>query len=734
MERERLFFLLSTMTKISPATYEQLRRNMPRWASEEALEKLQRAYEFAREAHQEARRSSGELYSEHDLAVAVALSEMQMELNTLIAGLLHDVLLPHTGVKVETVRRKFGHVVADLLTKLETLAPYTDKSVAQRSDERTLELIRRALLSVVGGDARALMIRLADVLQDMRKANDLSPERQQELAADVRDIYAPIANRLGVWHFKWELEDLSFRYLQPEEYREIAHQLAERRADRNQRLQEAVHNLQAKLDEYGVRGEVSGRPKHIYSIYRKMKNKELDLNQIYDVRALRVILQSDDVTACYQVLGIVHSLWQPIPQEFDDYIARPKPNGYRSLHTAVYDDRGQTLEVQIRTATMHQEAEMGMAAAHWAYKEAATPDSEAHKEILSLRQLLATWSEDDTLLNDEAFKKEVFGEHIFVFTPNDDLIDLPMGSTPIDFAYQIHSEVGHRCRGARVNNKMVSLDYKLKSGDRVEIITTNRGGPSRDWMNERLGYAFRGRTRSKIRQWFRQQDRQQNIQQGRDVVLRELRRLGVADLYTLDDIAEALGYDELDECLRRVGFGDIATSRISGAIINLQQKLDPDDELLQLLAPRPKHKGLTVMGVGGLETKVAGCCNPIPPQPIRGYITRGRGVTIHTADCKQLLLTEPERWIEVDWGEEEEPTAISLVVKTYRRISLVDEIAQTLKKTRAGLVKAKTSTDGNVTIIQLVIEVTSFEQLTRTVDKLESLSNVFEVTRERWAD
>jgi RelA/SpoT family (p)ppGpp synthetase len=721
------------MTKSVPVTFEQLCQNLPPWAGDDVVAHLTKAYQFAGEAHKGKRRESRELYVEHDLAVAVALSEMGMEINTLVAGLLHDVLAPHTAVKAETVRAEFGDMVAGLLVGLEKLEPYTDQVLSQRGDDRTLERIRRAILSIVEGDARVILIRLADALQDLRKAGELPPEKQRELAQDVRDIYAPLANRLGVWHFKWELEDLSFRYLQPEEYREIARQLAERRTDRNQRVKKTTEDLQCRLNELGIKGEVTGRPKHIYSIYRKMKSKEVDFDQIYDVRALRVILEDNDPTICYQVLGVVHALWQPIPQEFDDYIARPKPNGYRSLHTAVIDDLGQTLEVQIRTTAMHEESEMGMAAAHWAYKEASTPDKSLNRDIQSLRQLLAPWSEDDdTLFNDEAFKAEVFGERIYVFTPRDDLVDLPLGSTPIDFAYQIHSEVGHRCRGARVNNKMVTLDHKLKSGDKVEIITANGGGPSRDWMSKRLGFTASARTRSKIRQWFRQQDRQQNIQQGREIVLRELRRLGVSELHTLEDIALALEYDDLDEFLRRVGFGDIANARIAGAIAGLQQKIDPDDELLQLLAPPPKHKGLTVLGVSGLETKIAGCCQPIPPQPIKGYITRGRGVTVHTADCQQLLLTEPERWIEVGWGEEELLTAVPLVVRTYGRVSLVNEITQALKKTQAGLVKAQIISDGKKNGVYLVVEVTNFDQLNRTIDQLENLPNVDYVTREDW--
>jgi RelA/SpoT family (p)ppGpp synthetase len=722
------------MTKLTPAPLAKLLDGLPGGAKGDSARQVQQAYDFALAAHGGLVRDSKERYIEHDLAVAHIISELRVDTPTVVASLLHDILLPHTNVNEDRVRRLFGVEVAGLVGGLSRLQPYTEQH-GQQKDDRTLEMIRRAMLTIIEGDIRVLLIKLADCLQSLRKASKLPLEQQQELASEAMYIYAPLANRLGVWYFKWELEDLAFRYLEPEKYREIALQIAERRNERTERINAAVNRLQRALNQAGLPAVVTGRPKHIYSIHKKMQSKGIDFKHVYDVRALRVILQSQDKNGCYQALGIVHGLWQPIPQEFDDYIARPKPNGYRSLHTAVIDENGQTLEVQIRTEEMDTEAERGIAA-HWAYKEGGRNSPLLNKHIQWLRKLLSNLREtDQSLADNEAFKAEVLGERIYVFTPRGDLIDLPVGATPIDFAYQIHTEVGHRCRGARVNGKMVSLDYKLKSGSKVEILTANRGGPSRDWMNESLEYTASARTRSKIRQWFREQEREQNILQGREVVQRELKRLGVADVYSVEEIANALKHDDVEQFLAKVGFGDIQSAQIGGAIAALQQKLRPDDELRQLIKAQPKEKALTVHGLSGMATKMARCCNPIPPEPIRGYITRGYGVTIHRHDCKQLLATEePERWIEVEWGGEEEAYPIPVIIKAYRRPALMEDIANILRGERINLVKTKTATANSFMTICLVAEFTSLDQLNWILKKLEKLPNVVEVERQRWTD
>jgi len=468
-----------------------------------------------------------------------------------------------------------------------------------------------------------------------------------------------------------------------------------------------------------------------------MRDKSLNFEQIYDIRALRVIIEEDESNLCYQVLGIVHNIWQPIPNEFDDYIARSKTNGYQSLHTAVINEKGETLEVQIRTRRMHEEAERGIAA-HWAYKEGTRQSAALNKHVNWMRKLLSSIRDTaESSTDDETFKSELLSERIYVFTPNGDVLDLPSGATPIDFAYGIHTEVGHRCRGARVNGKMVSLDYKLLSGEQVEIITAKKGGPSRDWMNESLGFTANNRTRSKVRGWFRQQEKEQNVAQGLDVVKRELKRLGVSDTYKPEDIALALKHDDVEQFLSKVGFGDIQSTKIAGAIAMLQQKHQPDDELGALIrgGQRQKQSKLTVLGIEGLHTKMAKCCSPIPPEPIIGYITRGRGITIHTEHCKQLLATEePERWIEVEWGLDEETFPIPIIVTAYRRSNLMEDIAHILKGQSINLSKTKTlSADGGVSI-HMIAEVTSLDQLNWVLKKLEKLPNVIEAKRQRWTD
>ncbi|MFQ5400443.1 MAG: RelA/SpoT family protein [Anaerolineae bacterium] len=748
--------LFCQMTGVTETTLTQLLDNLPNGGAKgDAAQRLQQAYELACNAHGGRHRASGELYVEHDLAVAHIMVELGVDTNTIVAGLLHDILYPHTDMTEEVIKKEFGQEVASLVVGLRNLHTYAagrgfEGRQEKRGSRQSLEMIRKAILSIIEGDIRVILIRMADCLQDLRKASQLSPEQQMAIAREAMNIYAPLANRLGVWQLKWQLEDLAFRYLEPERYKEIANKLAERREERTERIQVMTAKLMSKIEAMGLKATVTGRSKHIYSIHRKMERKKVDLKHIYDIEALRVILEptdpnydqkslreKDDLdrSLCYQVLGAVHSLWQPIPREFDDYIASPKPNGYKSLHTAVIDNQtGQTLEVQIRSRRMHEEAEKGIAA-HWAYKEGGTKVSASvQRRIQNLRELLSTLRNTDGAPSDtEILETELLAEQIYVFTPQGDVVELPAGSTPIDFAYQIHTEVGHRCRGARVNGQMKSLDYKLKSGERVEILTANRGGPSRDWMNASLGYTGSARTRSKIRQWFRAQEREQNIQQGREVVERELKRLGLLDDYSVAEIAKALKYDDEEQFLAKVGFGDIQSAQIGGAIALLRRKLKPDDELRPLLQEQPKPKGLTVRGLSGLHTRMAGCCHPIPPEPIVGYITRGYGVTIHRQGCKQLeAITERERLIEVDWGGKAETYPIPIVVKAYRRPGLVDEMASILRGQQITAPKTKTMTANSILTVYLVVEVTSLEQLNWLLQKFEALPNVIKAHRQRW--
>ena len=743
------------MNRASPITLERLLERLPAGTSNEISQQIRQAYALAEEQHAGQRRPSGELYIEHDLAVASAICKLGLNDHTLVAALLHDVLALGDGVTEDALYNQFGPRVTSLVIGFNNLLQYAEEkdhiAHAQKATPSKLESIRRAILAMIEQDVRIIVLRLADILQDLRKAGALPPEKRKELAHEVMNIYAPLANRLGIWQIKWELEDLAFRYLEPDHYKYIANKLDEHRADRTEKINDAIERLQAKIEEMGFTATVTGRPKHIYSIYRKMERKGVGFDQIYDVHALRVILhtnsdssgqqksrkqqQEEARSLCYQVLGAVHSIWQPIPHEFDDYIAAPKPNGYKSLHTAVMDEDGQTLEVQIRTEEMNKEAELGIAA-HWAYKEEdGNPSASDVKRIHWFRQLVKNLREADAEEDADDLQQEFLDERIYVFTPRGDVVDLPAGSTPVDFAYQIHTEVGHRCRGAQVNGKMVSLDYQLQSGDRVKIITASRGGPSRDWMNENLGYTGSARTRSKIRSWFRKQEKEQNIEHGREVVERELKRLGLTDTYTIADIAEALHFDDVDQFLAQVGFGDIQSAQIGGAIASLQQRLKPDDDLRPLLQQPDSRAstGLTVLGVGGLHTKFAGCCNPIPPEPIKGYITRGKGITVHSARCKTLKhISERERLIDVEWGTEEETYPIPIIVRAYHRPGLIEDISNVLKGRKINAPKTKRTTANSITTVYMVAEVSDLAELEWLLERLDKLPNVFDVRRQRW--
>ena len=741
-------------------------------ANESDKTRLNNALQFAITAYGEEKRPSGETFLEHGRNVATALSELGIEdIDTIIAALLHDTLQPYTGLSERELEKRFGREVVTLVKGAKTIDDYSKRASQNRLqtgidldsnlDKDTLEAIRKALLSIIEGDIRIIVIRMVDCLQDLRRASNMPAAMQHEVAFEAMNIYAPLANRLGIWHLKSQLEDMAFRYLEPERYREIARRLDEKQELRALKVNRAAERLRRRLGEMGLKATVTGRPKHIYSIYRKMKRKELDFTQIYDIQALRVIIEPlnsespadangekrqnaklrkerDDLERdlCYQVLGAVHSLWQPIRGEFDDYIGSPKANGYKSLHTAVIDsESGQKLEVQIRTARMHEEAERGIAA-HWAYKEQdAKVSSSAQRQIQNLRDLLVSLQEDEEE-GEGLLDVGKLEERIHVYTPNGQVIDLPAGSTPIDFAYQIHTELGHICRGARVNGKLVGLDHQLQSGDKVEIVKGKRGGPNRDWMNPSLGYTGNARTRSKIRQWFRQQEREQNIAQGREVVQRELKRLGLTDVFTVEDISRALKFDSIDEFLSKVGFGDIQTVKITGAIALMQQALRAEDEeLLPLFKPpSPKRKGLTVRGVEGLYTRFAGCCNPIPPDPIIGYITRGQGVTIHSQTCDQLKgLTDKERLIEVDWGAGDEHYPIPIVVTAYRRGTLIEDLVSTLRGQKINVPKTKLVTSDNIMTVYLIAEVTDIQQLNWLLAKLSNLPKIIKVQRQHWS-
>jgi GTP pyrophosphokinase len=526
------------------------------------------------------------------------------------------------------------------------------------------------------------------------------------------------------------LEDLGFRYVNPTRFREIAEKLSSRRVERESEMDEIKNKLEKVLGDAGIHAEVSARPKHIYSIYRKMQRKGVPFELVHDVRAVRILV--DDVQSCYTTLGIVHTHWRPIPGEFDDYIAAPKDNFYRSLHTAVNYDDGQTLEIQVRTQDMHQSAEYGIAA-HWRYKEGSSRDEEYEKRILWLRSLM-DWRQDvqDASEFVDSMKSEVFEDRVYVFTPRGDIIDLPSRSTPIDFAYQVHTDIGHRCRGAKVNGKLVSLDYKLRTGDKVEILSAKRGGPSRDWLNANLGLVNTQRARQKIRQWFKRQALDQNIAHGKAILEKELRRLGMGEI-NLEKLAREFDHKTTDEFYEAIGMSDLTLPKIVKHL-TLDKDGGKPDELLPTGAPSkaPAGETVTVLGLKGLLTNFARCCNPGPGDEIIGYITRGRGATIHRKDCPNILNVEdPYRLIQVSWGEAQATYPIPVRIKAYDRDGLMRDVSTLIAEENVNMPNVKVETTKNLAVFDLVLEVRDIVQLSRVLNRLENLPNVIEAKREK---
>lgn len=698
---------------------------------------IEKAYAFAREAHKTQFRKSGQPYIVHPFNTALILAEMHLDAATIAAAFLHDVV-EDCGVSLEELEAEFGEDVALLVhgvTKMGELPHQANTGQRKSNTDRQAEYLRHIFMAM-GNDVRVILVKLADRLDNMRTLGVMSANSQRNNARETMDIFAPMANRLGIGHLKWQLEDLAFRYLEPEQYRDLAMQLAERRTSREKHLDRVIAKVRQTLQSHKINADVQGRPKHIYSIWRKMKRKQVLLDQIFDVRAVRVLV--DDIPTCYQVLGIVHTMWRPIHGEFDDYIAAPKENGYRSLHTAIVDDEGKTLEVQIRTFEMHQDSEYGIAA-HWRYKENGRKTDAAYEQRLSyMRRLIENVQDDDQDAEQfiAAMKESIQDERIYVFTPRNDIIDLPEGATPIDFAYHIHTEVGHRCRGARVNTKMVALDYKLSTGDRVEIITANRGGPSLDWLNDALGYVQTARAKTKIRQWFRKLDRDKNISLGRDSLERELKRLGIDD-YQRSDIANMTGYPSIDHMLAAIGFGDVTASSIASRVVQLEDRANTAkrDELIPSKPSRngknPDH-GIDIAGLGGLLVSLSTCCHPAPGDPIIGFITRSRGVTVHRRDCKNVLnTTEPQRLIEVNWSETDAHMyAVPVEIRARDREGLMRDIGAIIAEQSINMTNVNISTAENHTaIFRLTMEVSHINQLSLVLNKIDMLQEVMSVRR-----
>jgi GTP pyrophosphokinase len=549
------------------------------------------------------------------------------------------------------------------------------------------------------------------------------------------DLFAPLASRIGIWQMKWDLEDLSFRYLEPEVYHDIAKQLDERRSERERKMRKITTNITKVMNQAGMKAEVSGRPKHIYSIYKKMIRKKIPFDQLSDIRGVRIIVDTEE--ECYAAVGIIHMHWRPLPGEFDDYIAAPKPSLYQSIHTSVVYDDGETLEVQIRTPEMHNKAEYGIAA-HWRYKEGHKRDKDFEQRVAYLRQMLE-WQQDVESAQEfvDGLKNEVFGDRVYAFTPRGDILDLPVGSTPIDFAYNIHTEVGHRCRGAKVNGRLVSLDHKLTTGDQVEILTAKRGGPSRDWLNENLELVKTKSAKTKIRRWFKQQEKEKNVESGSLMLEKEAARLDLGTDLDYEVLSKRFNYDTTEDLLAAIGCGDISLGRVVHALVVIKEgESGFFPTQYQAEISRETSQDISVVGLKGLKNQLAGCCNPTPGDDIIGFITRGRGATIHRMDCRNILnVNDRERLVEVSWGSPVRTFPVPVLIKAYDRDGLTKDIATVLSNNSVSLSELRVDVDDNQgeAVFNLVLGVRNVTELRRTLDLLERINNVYEARRIRTA-
>ena len=708
------------------------------YQSDAPVELVRKAYDFAYNAHAGQLRVSGEEYIVHPLGVAQILADLKIDAVTISASLLHDVV-EDTGYSLVELEKHFSKEIAFLVDGVTKLNRIEYKS----KEEQQLENYRKMFLAMAK-DIRVILIKLADRLHNMRTLKHMPEAKQRKIAGETLEIFAPLAHRLGISNIKWELEDLALRYLEPEKYYELVERVKQKRKERQQLIDESIQILTERLSSFGIAADIQGRPKHFYSIYKKMLKGNKDLSEIYDLSAIRILV--DSVKDCYGALGIVHTLWKPLPGRFKDYVAMPKSNMYQSLHTTVIGTQGQPLEIQIRTWAMHQVSEYGIAA-HWRYKEGGKgADKEFDQKLSWLRQLLE-WQQElrDPREFMEALTLDVFSDEVFVFTPKGDVIDLPAGSIPIDFAYRIHTDVGHRCVGAKINGKIVPLEYKLVNGDIVEIITSKQNnGPSRDWLN----IVGSSDTRNKIRQWYKKEKREENVAKGRELLEKESKKLGydwkeLSKGDRLMEVAKRLNILSEDDLLAALGFGGVTIHGVMTKLIELHKKelrstTPPDiSQILAGLKPRnTKRKsshGVLVEGEAGLMVRLARCCNPIPGDDIVGYITRGRGVSVHRADCPNILNQpdEYERMIEVNWDiHTDNIYKVTIEVTCSDRAGILSELMMIPSESKTNISSVNTRTNKNKTVtIILTLDISNSSQVETIMTKLRRVKEVYSVYR-----
>ncbi|AJD31367.1 MULTISPECIES: RelA/SpoT family protein [Clostridium] len=707
--------------------------------TEKEIEFIKKAYNFACNAHKEQKRISGEPYITHPEEVAIILFEMGMDVNTMIAGLMHDVV-EDTQYTYEDVAKEFGNEVADLVNGVTKLGKIEYKT----KEEQQADNVRKMLLAMTK-DIRVILIKLADRLHNMRTLRFMPVEKQKEKAQETLDIYAPLAHRLGISKIKWELEDLSFRYINPNEYYFLVRKIAEKRAEREEHIKEIVSNLQQNLKKAGIESEIDGRPKHFYSIYKKMHNKNKNLDQIFDLTAVRILV--DTVKDCYAALGIAHTVYKPIPGRFKDYIAMPKPNMYQSLHSTVMGVGGRPFEIQIRTYEMHKTAEYGIAA-HWKYKEAVENSNNIDLKLTWLREML-DWQKETTDPEEfmQGFKIDLFSDEVFVFTPKGKVISLPNRATPVDFAYKIHTDIGHRCIGAKVNGKMVPLDYELKTGEIIEVLTsTTPKGPNLDW----LSMVKSNQAKSKIRAWFKKEDKEENINKGKDILEKETKKQGynfgeLAKGEVLETVLKRYNMSSIEDMFAAVGIGALAASAV---VLRFREqylkKNKPElnwNEVRDQISKSNKQKkkkssspGVIVKGEDNLLVRFAKCCNPVPGDKIIGYITKGRGISIHRTDCKnveQLVEEDPTKIVEVSWGKPKGGEYISeLEVRAENTDGLLADIMLTINGSKTNLyaVNAQPIKNDSV-VVNIKLKISNIEDLKSVMKDIRKLKGVLEVYR-----
>ncbi|GKS10359.1 RelA/SpoT family protein [Paenibacillus chitinolyticus] len=722
---------------------EQLLEKAAQYFKETELNRIKEAYEFAEQAHHGQVRKSGEPYILHPLAVADILVDMQMDVTSIIAALLHDVV-EDTTVSLEAVQDKFGRTCAMLVDGLTKLERIKFKTKEEQQNENY-----RKMFVAMAQDIRVILIKLADRLHNMRTLKYQSEESQRRIADETLEIFCPIAHRLGISAIKWEMEDIALRYLNPQQYYRIVNLMQKKRTEREKYIEDVIRNIQDKLREMGIEGDISGRPKHIYSIHKKMSSRNKQFNEIYDLMALRVIV--DNIKDCYAALGIIHTLWKPMPGRFKDYIAMPKPNMYQSLHTTVIGPKGEPLEVQIRTWEMHQTAEYGIAA-HWAYKEGnGSPEGTFSDKMQWFREILELQKETDNASEFmESMKMDFFTDLVFVFTPKGEVIELPAGAVPLDFAYRIHTEVGNRTIGAKINGRIVPLDHKLKTGDIVEILTSKHSyGPSQDWVK----IAQSSHARSKIKQWFKKEKREENVAKGREAIERELKRLAFDPQALMTDeklmeAAKKFAFNDIEDMMSAIGFGGITAAQICTKLTEKLRKekeaeeaqaLELTNEVKEVKAAPAEKKsrpvsGVRVKGVDNLLIRFARCCNPVPGDDIIGYITRGRGVSVHRTDCTNIPgenTEEGNRVIEVEWADSVESNFhVEIEITGHDRRGLLNEVLQVVSESKTMISAVSGRSDKNkMAMIHMTILIRNIEHLHAVVEKIKRVEDVYSVQR-----